>query len=904
MANESNKAKAAMTRNMIAWVPIVIFPLVIGILYRLDIKVTAQPHLLMELLNLSFCVPAAFLASYIAARSYAIKGNRHLIFLGSGMLAWGLAAGLIAVVGGDINAQLTVHDIGMCLAGALSLCAALFASGQGRSGNLRAGGSDIAISITYVGVGIFMLLIGWACSHQVLAPFFIPGYGLTLLHQFIIGVASAEFLIAALMFWLLQARSRNFFYHWYSLGLFLLGVGLLGVWLAMPGTPLDWAARCAQFFAGPYILASIFSVRRHLGEGISSLEQDLRQSEAHLKLAQICSGAGVWDWDIATGKLEWSEELFRLFGLDPEKTGASFDIWRSMLYPEDCLAAEGRIKEAIDSRVPLNNEYRIVLSSGIIRWINALGNTIYDNSGKPLRMSGICIDVTERKRLEAQIIDVAGKYSTLFNSTSDGVWINDLSGRIREVNDAYCRMSGYSRDELIHMPISQIEAAEDAEDISERIKKIIEAGGHDRFDSRHRRKDSSVFDVEITALYMQRDGGRIAGFVRDISERKKLQHLLQSKSRELEAILDTAPAMIFYKDKENRYLRVNKALEEAMGLSREQLEGKSMFELYPKEQADAFWADDLEVLRAGQAKRGIIELMDSPQGERILETDKIPYFDEAGNITGVVGFAIDVTERKCAEEVLKRDKQATELLAREQASQLVKAQMELEKARRLADIGVLAATVAHELRNPLAAIGLAAYNIKNKVKDPAVDKHLLNINKKVAESEQIINNLLFYSRLKPPHCETVNIYELIEECIDIFIKQNKMRLGVIKELGSIKDIMIEADPLQMREVVTNILNNANDAVLPRKGRIGIAAESDDGFVRVLIEDNGMGIGTDIIEKVFDPFFTTKAKGTGLGLSVCRQIINMHQGLIEIESELGKGTRVIFRLPKKAKRMLA
>lgn len=133
------------------------------------------------------------------------------------------------------------------------------------------------------------------------------------------------------------------------------------------------------------------------------MEEALREANERLVLAQQSAGAGIWDWDMATGQLNWSPELFRLFGLDPETAGASFDSWRSVLHPEDRQVAEARIELTIRNHTPLASEYRIILPTGEVRWINALGNTMYDDRGKPQRMSGICIDITERKRMEEEL---------------------------------------------------------------------------------------------------------------------------------------------------------------------------------------------------------------------------------------------------------------------------------------------------------------------------------------------------------------------------------------------------------------------------------------------------------------------------------------------------------------------
>jgi signal transduction histidine kinase/PAS domain-containing protein len=279
--------------------------------------------------------------------------------------------------------------------------------------------------------------------------------------------------------------------------------------------------------------------------------------------------------------------------------------------------------------------------------------------------------------------------------------------------------------------------------------------------------------------------------------------------------------------------------------------------------------------------------------------DEVRLLEElAGDLAyGIVMLRIRIRNLE-AEKILRRDKETLEKLVIERSHELIEAQAELERAKRLSDIGILAATVAHELRNPLAAIAMAAYNIKRKAKLPDLEKHLNNIEKKVNESEQIINNLLFYSRIKPPHCERVKINDLLEECIEVIEKQLKKEVSIVSNLDYSRDVTIEADMIQIKEVFNNILNNALDAVSSEAGEINIITEVEDEFIKVSIKDNGSGIDKNIRDKIFDPFFTTKAKGTGLGLSVCQQIISMHRGRIELESEPGNGTSIFVRLPKK------
>lgn len=256
-------------------------------------------------------------------------------------------------------------------------------------------------------------------------------------------------------------------------------------------------------------------------------------------------------------------------------------------------------------------------------------------------------------------------------------------------------------------------------------------------------------------------------------------------------------------------------------------------------------------------------------------------------------------ERKKMEDILKRDRETLKKLVEDKANELLNVQLELDRAKRLSDIGTLAATVAHELRNPLAAISMAVHNIKRKAKNPALDSHLANIEKKVSESDQIINNLLFYSRIRPPHYENINMFDLIEESVDYIEANCKKPISVVKDINRIKDIKMEADPIQIKEVIHNIVNNACDSLPDKGGRVEITGMPEDNSIVFIVRDNGHGIDKDYLTKVFDPFFTTKAKGTGLGLSVCLQVVSLHNGSISIQSEPGRGTSVTVRLPRKS-----
>jgi PAS domain S-box-containing protein len=256
----------------------------------------------------------------------------------------------------------------------------------------------------------------------------------------------------------------------------------------------------------------------------------------------------------------------------------------------------------------------------------------------------------------------------------------------------------------------------------------------------------------------------------------------------------------------------------------------------------------------------------------------------------------DITERKLAEEILKRDTESLVQLVNERSKELIKTQKELKQSSRLADIGTLAATVAHELRNPLGVIHLAAYNLKKEKIELGDNKHLVNIEKKIWEGNQIINNLLTYARIKIPNYENVNILNILDECVST-AQERFGEKGISFEKKYDDGLnFIEADPNQIREIFLNIINNACQAIVAPGGKVEIRARSEEDLIRVSVEDTGVGIAPEDLNRVFEPFFTRKSKGTGLGMAICNELVNLHQGKIEINSQLGEGTTVCIVLP--------
>ncbi len=261
-------------------------------------------------------------------------------------------------------------------------------------------------------------------------------------------------------------------------------------------------------------------------------DEQLRISNEWLKLALNAAKSGIWDWDIATGKLYWSEEFKILFEL-PEDTEASFESWKKILHPEDIESAMDRINQAIDEKITLENEFRIILPSGKIKWVGALGDTTYDKSGKPLRMSGICMDITERKKAEEKLRKSIDEIKDLYNNAPCGYHSLDKDGMIIQMNDTELKWLGYSREEIIgKKKFTYLIPMEDVNVFNSTFPELKKRGYLNDIEGFMVRKDGSKFPVLINASVIKDEKGNFIcsrSSVFDISDRKIVEQSIREK---------------------------------------------------------------------------------------------------------------------------------------------------------------------------------------------------------------------------------------------------------------------------------------------------------------------------------------------------------------------------------------
>jgi signal transduction histidine kinase len=225
-------------------------------------------------------------------------------------------------------------------------------------------------------------------------------------------------------------------------------------------------------------------------------------------------------------------------------------------------------------------------------------------------------------------------------------------------------------------------------------------------------------------------------------------------------------------------------------------------------------------------------------------------------------------------------------------------QERLTRAEHLAHIGQMAASLAHEIKNPLAGISGAIQVIRDGL--PADDDRrpiLGDVLRQITRLDGTVRDLLVYARPKPPRLRSCDLNEVVERVLTFMSGEPELRRVRVEFTADASLPLVEADETQIEQVLINLVLNAAQAS-PDGGQVHVYTELNETHMRLAVEDRGHGMHPDVQARAFEPFFTTKARGTGLGLPICRRIVELHSGTIEVASQLGRGTRVTVELPRK------
>jgi PAS domain S-box-containing protein len=366
-------------------------------------------------------------------------------------------------------------------------------------------------------------------------------------------------------------------------------------------------------------------------------------------------------------------------------------------------------------------------------------------------------------------------------------------------------------------------------------------------------------------------------------------------------VLNRLAYPVFVKDDAFRFVIVNGALAALVGRDPESILGKTDFDLFPREQAAFFRRKDEEVFARGETV--VIDeeaITDAAGTTHVLTTTKVAMRDAAGVVSHLVGVIHDITHLKDVEEALRLAKEELEERVAERTAELKSAQQELLRKERLAVLGQLAAGLAHQIRNPLAAINNAASVLDKRITDdPRGDAKLALtiIREEILAANQIITDLLDYARVRPARPTRVALLELVDAAIDA----EALPSGIAVERRLAEGLEVHVDAEQVRHAVRNLIRNALEA-MPQGGTLCFSAEPRQDHALVEIRDTGIGIPREMHEHLFDPLVSSKQYGLGLGLSTARALIENQGGTLTCAEGTPKGAAFRLTLPSPPPRL--
>jgi PAS domain S-box-containing protein len=394
--------------------------------------------------------------------------------------------------------------------------------------------------------------------------------------------------------------------------------------------------------------------------------------------------------------------------------------------------------------------------------------------------------------------------------------------------------------------------------------------------------------------------GQIRGAVsiwRDFTRIREQELQLQESARQKRAILDNIPDMAWLKDRDSRYLHVNHRIVELVGRrSADELVGLTDHDLFPAHIAERYRADDQVVMESGSTIRVEEPFYDASGTQQgWIETIKTRIVDDDGVVIGTTGIARDITERRRAEELLRSAKDELERRFHARTEELAEAQENLVRQERLAILGQLAGGVAHQIRNPLAAIMNATYVLRRHIapgQHPNVEDALHIIHDEVRHANTIITGLLDYARVRTPDRHPTSIVDVLERILVAeWIPES---VCITRTLPDDDPVVCNVDADQLQGAIANLVRNAVEA-MPDGGELTVGLRVEAGDVLIRISDTGPGISPQVRTHLFEPLHSTKPSGIGLGLVTARRFVEAHDGSIALV-EATRGTSFEVRLP--------
>ena len=504
-------------------------------------------------------------------------------------------------------------------------------------------------------------------------------------------------------------------------------------------------------------------------------------------------------------------------------------------------------------------------------------------------------DITERKRVQEALLRSMDFLYKILDSIGDPIFVKDRDHRFVLVNESLCRLTGHSRQELLGNTDYEFFPKEQVDVFWEKDELVLRTGEENVNEETITDAKGEIRTI-ITkkTLYIDKAGEKfIVGVIRDITERKAAEIAFQENMRFLQRLIDTIPNPIFYKDAGGFYQGCNLAFQRYLGLEREEIIGKTVYDISPRELAERYEQMDEALFQSPGIQIYESSVLNADGTRHDVIFNKATYTDSMGKVAGLVGVIIDITERKQMERELLRAKEGAETATKTKSDFL--------------------ASMSHEIRTPMnAVIGMTGLLLEEDLTPD--QRESVEIIRKGGEALlSIINNILDISKIESGMMEleqrAFDLRSCVEESLNlVMLKASKKGPPLLYEIDEKVPQRIIGDQIRLRQILINLLDNAVKFTEMGEVRLSVTGRRLDGNgheiqheVHFAVKDTGIGIPEDRLNRLFQAFSqvdvstTRRYGGTGLGLAISRKLVEMMGGKLWVESLLGKGSTFHFTI---------
>jgi PAS domain S-box-containing protein len=636
----------------------------------------------------------------------------------------------------------------------------------------------------------------------------------------------------------------------------------------------------------------LFSVIHDISDRIAS-ERAIRSEEALLGRAEAIAHVGSWRMELATGKVVWSDEMARIFGVDPSAIGftAAEAITRGV-HPDDRAMLDEVNSASLADGVPRPADYRILRADGTVRWVHAEGEQEIDDTGRVVALIGFVQDITDRKRVEDELRRSELKHRTVIAQSPIPIAAH-REGRAVFANPAHKAMFRYRDDEeLATLAMDDMVAPESRDMVRQMLARRRQGlPVPSEYEFEGLRRDGTTFPALVkTAPIDLPDGPATLVFHIDLTESKRFSEALQASEEKFSTAFRSAPVLVSLTDPEGVFIDTNEEGLRISGFTRDEVIGRTSVE------TGWITAEDRDMLRGEIQTHGRIAGVEIECHAKDGRTVVCLLNGEPITVLGrscLLIVAVDITDRRRMERERER------------------LQAELAQSQKMEAVGRLAGGVAHDFNNLLTAIGgyarLLEADLAAGAGDPADAAEIRHAADRAAA---LTARLLAFSGRHDAQPVTIDLAVAVNQILPMLRRIVPERIEIATELQPCAPVM--ADPAELDQVIVNLVVNAADA-MPAIGRISIrvgASGHDDAFVRshvnsrpgpharLTVTDIGSGMDEMTRAHIFEPFFTTKpaGQGTGLGLATVYGVVERMGGTIEVTSAPGFGSIFEIDLP--------